>query len=203
MEGKNLLLAGLVVVMVFAAIVYAATMKPQQVDEDLGGGSCGNAGEKGCFADGGGGAVAAPATYAPSAVVNRSRELELQAAGEVRTFELGFDWSSGNYEPNEIRVRAGDRVRIEADASTFTGCMSTLVINGMGISKRITSTDNVLEFTASTPGQYRLTCGMGMGNGLLVVEDEYGNVREGQEDPQTGEGVSPSAVRGGCGCGGG
>jgi len=195
MEGKNLLLAGLVVVMVFAAIVYAATMKPQQVDEDLGGGSCGNAGEKGCFADGGGGAVAAPATYAPSAVVNRSRELELQAPGEVREFELAFDWGTGEYEPNEIRVRAGDTVRIEADASTFTGCMSTLVINGMGISKKITATDNVLEFTASTPGQYRLSCSMGMGNGVLIVEDEYGNVPEGAP--------AEPARTGGCGCGGG
>ncbi|NYZ60256.1 cupredoxin domain-containing protein [Candidatus Micrarchaeota archaeon] len=194
MEGKAWLLAGLFVVMVFAAIVYAATMKPQQAEDDLGGGSCGNAGADGCFADGGGGAVAAPATYAPSATVNRSRELELQAAGEVRTFELGFDWGSGNYEPEEIRVRAGDRVRIEADAGTFTGCMSTLVINGMGISKSITTTDNVLEFTAGTPGRYRLTCGMGMGNGLLVVEDENGLVPE----------AAPAAPArtGGCGCGG-
>lgn len=194
MEGKALLLAGLLVVMVFAAIVYAATMKPQQASDDLGGGSCGNAGVKGCFANGSSGAVAAPATYAPAAVANRSRELELQAAGEVREVELGFDWSSGNYEPQEIRVRAGDRVRIEADASTLKGCMSTLVINGMGISKRITATDNVLEFTASTPGQYRLTCGMGMGNGLLVVEDENGTA------PEAAPAVP--ARTGGCGCGG-
>ena len=194
MEGKNLLLAGLVVVMVFAAIVYAATMMPKPAGEDLGGGSCGNAGADGCFANGAGGTAAAPATYAPSAAVNRSRELELQAAGEVRTFELGFDWSTGEYEPDEIRVRAGDRVRIEADAGTFTGCMSTLVINGMGISKRITATDNVLEFVASTPGQYRLTCGMGMGSGLLAVEDEYGNVPEGAP--------AAPARTGGCGCGG-
>jgi plastocyanin len=194
MEGKNLLFAGLLVVMVFAAIVYAATVKPQQANEDSGGGSCGNAGAKGCFANGNGGAVAAPATYAASAVVNRSRELELQAPGEVRTFELGFDWGSGNYEPAEIRVRAGDKVRIEADAGTLRGCMSTLVINGMGISKRITATDNVLEFVAGTPGQYRLTCGMGMGNGLLVVEDENGIAPE----------AAPAEpVRtGGCGCGG-
>jgi len=194
MEGKNLLLAGLLVVMVFAAIVYAATVKPQQASEDSGGGSCGDAGAKGCFANGGGGAVAAPATYAASAVVNRSRELELQAEGGVRTFELGFDWNSGNYEPEEIRVRAGDTVRIEADAGTLRGCMSTLVINGMGIRKRITATDNVLEFVASTPGQYRLTCGMGMGNGLLVVEDENGVVPDGAP-------VAPART-GGCGCGG-
>ena len=194
MEGKNLLLAGLLVVMVFAAIVYAATVKPQQAEDDLGVGSCGNAGAKGCFANGGGGAVAAPATYAPSMVVNRSRELELQAAGEVRTFELGFDWSSGNYEPGEIRVRAGDTVRIVADAGELRGCMSTLVVNGMGISKRITATDNVLEFVADTPGQYRLTCGMGMGNGLLVVEGENGIAPEAAP-------AAPAST-GGCGCGG-
>jgi len=194
MEGKNLLFAGLVVVMVFAAIVYAATMRPQQAEDDLSGGSCGNAGAKGCFADGGSGAATAPATYAPSTVVNRSRELELLGNASVREFELGFDWGSGNYDPQEIRVRAGDTVRIEADAGTLTGCMSTLVINGMGISKRITSTDNVLEFTAGTPGQYRLTCGMGMGDGLLIVEDENGVVPDGAP-------VAPART-GGCGCGG-
>lgn len=192
MEGKNLLLAGLLVVMVFAAIVYAAAMRPQQASEDLGGGSCG-ADAKGCFANGTGGAATAPATYAPSAAVNRSRELELQLEN-VKEFELGFDWSSGEYEPNEIRVRVGDTVRIVADASTFTGCMSTLVVNGMGISKRITATDNVLEFVASTPGQYRLSCSMGMGDGLLVVEDENGTVPEGAP--------AAPARTGGCGCGG-
>ncbi len=195
MEGKNLLFAGLLVVMVFAAVVYAATMKPQQAGGDLGGGSCGNTGAKGCFANGSGGAVAAPATYAPAAVANRSREPELLAAGEVRTVELGFDWGSGNYDPQEIRVRTEDTVRIEADASTLKGCMSTLVINGMGISKRITATDNVLEFVAGTPGQYRLTCGMGMGNGLLVVEDENGTV--------PASAPAAPARTGGCGCGGG
>jgi plastocyanin domain-containing protein len=108
--------------------------------------------------------------------------------------ELGFDWGSGNYDPQEIRVRTGDTVRIEADAGELRGCMSTLIINGMGVSKRITATDNVLEFTAGAPGQYKLTCGMGMGNGVLIVEDEYGNVPAGAP--------AGPARTGGCGCGG-
>lgn len=194
MEKKNLILAGLLVVMVFAAIVYAVAMKPQQAGDELGGGSCGNTGQDGCFADGGGTAAAAPATYAPSATVNRSRELELLPSGDVKSFQMSFDWSTGEYEPNEIRVRTGDRVRIEADASTFTGCMSTLVINGMGIRKRITAADNVLEFTAGAPGRYRLSCTMGMGDGVLVVEDSNGLVPEGA--------AAAPARAGGCGCGG-
>jgi len=197
MEKRTLLAFGLIVGIVLAAIVYAAAVLPKPVSADAGVGACGAGAAGGCYANSGDGAglAAVPATYAPAAVPNRSREeLELQADAGVRTVELGFDWGYGNYDPQEIRVRVGDRVRIEADTSELRGCMSTLVINGMGVSKRITVADNVLEFTAGAPGQYRLTCGMGMGNGLLIVEDQYGNV-------PAGEAAAPART-GGCGCGG-
>lgn len=197
MEKRTMLAFGLIVGIVLAAIVYAAAVLPKPVAASGIGGACGPD-STGCLANSGDGAglAAVPATYAPAAVPNRSREeLELQVNGSVRTVELGFDWGSGNYDPQEIRVRTGDTVRIEADTSELRGCMSTLVINGMGVSKRITATDNVLEFTAGAPGQYRLSCGMGMGNGLLIVEDQYGNV-------PAGEAAAPART-GGCGCGGG
>jgi len=121
---------------------------------------------------------------------------ELLTVSNVREFSLGFDWNTGNYNPQEIRVRKGDKVKIIGDTNTLAGCMSTLVINGMGIRKRFSEGDNVLEFIANTPGRYRLTCGMGMGNGLLIVEDENGNVPN-----NVISNSATSGYTGGCGCG--
>jgi plastocyanin domain-containing protein len=72
--------------------------------------------------------------------------------------------------------------------------MKTLVISGLGVSKTIIATDNTLEFTPTKAGQYRMSCTMGMGNGLVIVEDEQGNV------PDTP--LPAASSSGGCGCGG-
>jgi plastocyanin len=95
-------------------------------------------------------------------------------AGTTQTFNLG---SSGNqYTPAEIRVKQGTKVRIVADPSTLTGCMTTVNIDGYGISKYIGAGDNIIEFTADKAGTFPIHCNMGMGNGKLIVEDSSGSV---------------------------
>ena len=94
--------------------------------------------------------------------------------GTTQTFTLGVN--GYQYTPAEIRVKQGTKVRIEGDTNTLVGCMSTVNIDGYGISKYIQSGDNVIEFTADTTGTFPIHCNMGMGNGKLIVEDNSGTV---------------------------
>ena len=113
--------------------------------------------------------------------------------GSIQTFTLGFDGTQ--YTPAEIRVKQGTKVRITADPGSLTGCMSTVNIDGYGISKFIKPGDNVIEFTADTAGTFPIHCNMGMGNGKLVVEDSFGTVPVQSQAPAVAKGA------GGCGCG--
>jgi len=85
----------------------------------------------------------------------------------VKTVQLAV--KGGYYEPRTITVAKGTRLRIEADASTFGGCMTTILFPDFGVSKRITASDNVVEFTPDKVGSFQFHCPMGMGQGTLVV----------------------------------
>ena len=88
-------------------------------------------------------------------------------AGAVQTFTLKS--VDGQYDPAVITVKQGTTVRIEGDPKTLSGCMEVVNIQGYGISKQITSADNVIEFTADKTGTFPMSCDMGIGNGKLVV----------------------------------
>jgi hypothetical protein len=87
--------------------------------------------------------------------------------GAVQTFSLKS--IDGQYDPAVISVKQGTTVRIEGDPKTLSGCMEVVNIRGYGISKLITSADNVIEFTADKTGSFPMNCNMGIGNGRLVV----------------------------------
>lgn len=118
------------------------------------------------------------------------------AYADAKVFRL--DASTGFYQPNEIRVRVGDKVRIEAIPDTFVGCMSTFIIDGYGISKYITSKDYMVEFVADKSGTFNMHCPMGMGAGKLIVEDENGYAAPSQTPMPSS---SCGSLGTGCGCG--
>jgi hypothetical protein len=88
--------------------------------------------------------------------------------GAVKSFTLKS--IDGQYDPAVISVKQGTTVRIEGDPKTLSGCMAVVNIQGYGVSKLITSADNVIEFTADKTGSFPMNCDMGIGNGKLVVE---------------------------------
>ncbi|EKE19895.1 MAG: hypothetical protein ACD_8C00090G0002 [uncultured bacterium] len=77
---------------------------------------------------------------------------------------------SGAYTPKEIRVKAGTKVKIEADTETLTGGMDTVIIDGYNVRKVIAPGDNIVEFVADKTGTFKMYCANGMGNGKLIVE---------------------------------
>jgi plastocyanin domain-containing protein len=106
--------------------------------------------------------------------------------GNTQTINLGF--AGNQYSPAEIRVKQGTKVRIVADPTTLTGCMTTVNIDGYGISKYIGAGDNVIEFTADKAGTFPIHCNMGMGNGRLIVEDSSGSVPVQSQAPAVAKG---------------
>lgn len=112
------------------------------------------------------------------------------AQGETVTVRLSF--RNGVYDPQVIRVKTGSRVRIEGDPNTLVGCMSVVTIPDFGISKLISQGDNVIEFVADKPGDHKMSCTMGMGNGVIRVGD----------NPEALSAAPPQGGGGGCGCGG-
>lgn len=141
--------------------------------------------------------------YAPTSGAVTAQVAPSAAGGVQRTSgTIHMSIVDRIYSPNQIRVRKGDVVRIEGDASTFTGCMGTLVIGGYNIRKTITANDNVVEFTADKAGTFAMSCPMGMGAGQLLVEDESGNVPAAPDTAAPARGMSCGLGGGGCGCGG-
>lgn len=101
--------------------------------------------------------------------VNKSDEGEIIQTEDLTVVKLTSS-DMGVYSPQTIKVKVGTKVRIEGDPNTLKGSMGTLIIDDLNLSKEITKENNVLEFIADKPGQYRMRCANGMGNSTLIVE---------------------------------
>jgi cytochrome c oxidase subunit II len=147
-----------------------------------------------------GGFIPGVANPAANASGNAS---QAAAGGDVQVFKLKMEY--GVYSPHEIRVKEGQKVRIEFDQNTFTGCMTTFNIYDLGIKAYIPTTPYV-EFTATKAGSFRSGCNMGMGNGLFTVDSASGAaapVQAAAASPSTqSAGGTCGGSGGGCGCGG-
>lgn len=109
---------------------------------------------------------------------------------------------NGNYQLSPARVKVNVPVKIIGDMSTIRGCYTTVVIPDLSVRKTLTATDNVIEFTPTKAGTFRMTCGMNMAGGQIIVEDANGNAPAATTPTTTqSSGGSCGAGGGGCGCG--
>ena len=92
--------------------------------------------------------------------------------GAGQTITIPIKVVSGYYDPRQITIVQGTKVRLDLDPNTLVGCMVNFNIwgmNGQNIKKTVTASDHILEFTADTPGVYKTSCNMGMGDGRIIV----------------------------------
>lgn len=75
----------------------------------------------------------------------------------------------GTYEPNNITIKAGVPVRWKVDGTNAFGCTSIMTIPSLNISQPLKAGENIIEFTASQPGQLAFMCSMGMVRGSFNV----------------------------------
>jgi plastocyanin domain-containing protein len=77
----------------------------------------------------------------------------------------------GGYDPSEIRVRAGQPVRLIFDRQETSSCSEEVVLGAFGIRKALPANERtVVEIAAPAKGRYDITCGMSMLHGTLIVE---------------------------------
>ncbi len=134
--------------------------------------------------------------------------------GPGQTVTIPIKVVSGIYDPRQITVKQGTKVRLDLDPATFRGCMSVFNIWGLNQKMQVSAQNRILEFTADTPGVYKTSCGMGMGDGRFIVEAAGANPAaaaaatggSGLAAPTNAAaapaGGSCGASGGGCGCGG-
>ncbi len=79
---------------------------------------------------------------------------------------------AGGYSPSQVRVRAGQPVRLVFDRQEENSCSEEVVIPDFGIRRFLPAhARTAVEFTPTEPGTHEFTCGMSMLRGRLTVEE--------------------------------
>ena len=109
----------------------------------------------------------------PSGQQNAATGAQSNALGGAgQTITIPIKVAGGYYDPRQITIQQGTHVLLDLDPNTLVGCMVNFNIwgmNGQNIKKVVTAQDHILEFTADTPGVYKTSCNMGMGDGRIIV----------------------------------
>lgn len=71
-----------------------------------------------------------------------------------------------------IKVKAGVPVKwtLNAKEGKLNGCNNEIIIPKLGVTKELREGENIIEFTATEPGQYSYSCWMGMIRSTIIVE---------------------------------
>ena len=78
----------------------------------------------------------------------------------------------GGYSPRELRVKAGQPVRLVFDRRDTGSCSDEVVFPDFGIRRFLpTGQRTTVEITPAKPGRYDFTCGMSMLRGAIVAEE--------------------------------
>ncbi|NTU68504.1 MAG: hypothetical protein HGB02_06470 [Chlorobiaceae bacterium] len=81
--------------------------------------------------------------------------------------------AAGDIAPANFEVRRGEKVRfIVEPKETGSGCMSTIMVPGLWnrAEDLVKGRAIVMEFTPSKPGNYTITCAMGVPRGVITVK---------------------------------
>ena len=78
----------------------------------------------------------------------------------------------GGYSPAQVKVKAGEPVRLVFDRKDSGSCSDEVVVPDFGIRKFLpTGQRTTIEVTPAKAGRYEFTCGMSMLRGAIIAED--------------------------------
>jgi plastocyanin domain-containing protein len=90
-----------------------------------------------------------------------------QAQAQVVAIEV----ISGGFVPAQVKVKAGQPVKLVVTRKTDRTCAKDIVIKDFGIDKPLPLNQPVeITITPSKPGQIRYACAMNMIAGVIIVE---------------------------------
>ena len=83
--------------------------------------------------------------------------------------EVKLSWGKFNYNPQEIIVKEGIPVNLNADLDRLRGCFNSIRIPDLGVSESFSETNPTITFTPKNKGTFSFSCSMGMGKGIIKV----------------------------------
>jgi uncharacterized protein len=132
---------------------------------------------------------------------NQNTATNTNTAG-VQNVKLSLD-KNYNYQLTPSVLKKGVPVRMEVDLSTVVGCARSVTIPELGVRKIDGPTDNVITFTPTKTGTFKIACSMNMYVGTFSVTDDGQGNAQTQQAQQAIQTQAASTPRTGCGCGGG
>jgi plastocyanin domain-containing protein len=91
------------------------------------------------------------------------------AAGKVRQIDMTV--TSDGFQPAEVKVKKGEKVRLVITRKTNRTCAKQVVIKPLGIEKALPLDQPVtVEITPTRAGQLRYACSMDHIAGVILVE---------------------------------
>ncbi|MFZ2491865.1 MAG: cupredoxin domain-containing protein [Thermoanaerobaculia bacterium] len=93
-----------------------------------------------------------------------------KAAPAVRTIDIKI--SGGDYIPNVVKVKKGEKVRLNFIRDNKPTCGDIVVIPALKIKKAIpVNQPTAIDIQPTKAGTMKITCGMDMFDGKIVVTD--------------------------------
>jgi len=74
------------------------------------------------------------------------------------------------FEPGVIKIKKDIPVKWIIDGDGATGCTNKIIVPDLGITKKISRGENIIEFTPTEAGNISFSCWMGMVRGKFIVE---------------------------------
>jgi plastocyanin domain-containing protein len=99
---------------------------------------------------------------------SKPKSYQATALGDIQEVTVTVD---GGYEPSQIVVQAGQKVRLNFDRKDASSCLEEVHFPDFAITQAL-PLDRVtpIEFTPLKPGRYEFTCGMNMFRGVVEVQ---------------------------------
>jgi len=97
-----------------------------------------------------------------------SEPIEGSATVEGDVQKISVDLSTGSYNPNTIKLKAG--VPTEITFGQGSGCTAEVLSKDLGFFEDLTAGPVTVKLGALEPGTYSFSCGMEMVFGTIVVE---------------------------------
>jgi plastocyanin domain-containing protein len=112
---------------------------------------------------------AAVALVAPAVALAQSTGHAGHAAKAARTIEIAV--TSDGFTPADVKVKAGETVKLVVTRKTEKTCAKEIVIRDLGVNERLPLAKPVaIEITPKKSGKLRYACAMDMVAGTITVD---------------------------------
>lgn len=168
--GRYIIIGLLVVAAFFASYRFAAARSVSSASSGAGATAARGQGSGilGAGTNSAGSGGSSPACACCGGGSGSSTPIEGSATVEGDVQRITVDTSSGSYNPNVIKLKAG--VPAEITFGQAGGCLAQVVSEDLGFNEDLTTGDKTVKLPALTPGTYGFSCGMQMVFGTIVVE---------------------------------